>query len=42
MSLLFARFCDNQTHHRGQTHEMLTASGSGAPISDLFLMPEDA
>ena len=32
---------NHQTHHRGQVHAMLTAAGSPAPVSDLFLMPED-
>lgn len=35
-------FFNHQTHHRGQVHAMLTATGSKAPVSDLFLMPEDA
>ena len=33
---------NHQTHHRGQVHAMLTAAGSKAPVTDLFLMPEDA
>ena len=33
---------NHQTHHRGQVHAMLTAAGQPAPVSDLFLMPEDA
>lgn len=33
---------NHQTHHRGQVHAMLTATGKPAPVSDLFLMPEDA
>lgn len=32
---------NHQTHHRGQIHAMLTASGAAAPVSDLFYMPED-
>jgi len=42
MSLPFVHFCNHQTHHRGQVHAMLTAAGSGPPLSDLSLMPEDA
>lgn len=33
---------NHQTHHRGQVHAMLTAAGSGAPVSDLPFMPQDA
>lgn len=32
---------NHQTHHRGQVHAMITAMGLEAPVSDLFLMPED-
>ncbi|MRU16759.1 damage-inducible protein DinB [Roseovarius sp. A21] len=32
---------NHQTHHRGQVHAMLTKSKIGAPVSDLFLMPEE-
>ena len=35
-------FFNHQTHHRGQIHAMLTAVGEKAPVSDLFVMPEDA
>nr|WP_298921632.1 DinB family protein [uncultured Roseobacter sp.] len=35
-------FFSHQTHHRGQIHAMLTSAGQKAPVSDLFLMPEDA
>jgi uncharacterized damage-inducible protein DinB len=35
-------FFNHQTHHRGQVHAMMTAAGLDAPVSDLFLMPEDA
>lgn len=35
-------FFNHQTHHRGQIHAMLTAAGRQAPVSDFFLMPEDA
>lgn len=34
-------FFNHQTHHRGQIHAMLTAIGRKAPVSDLFLMPEE-
>jgi uncharacterized damage-inducible protein DinB len=33
---------NHQTHHRGQVHAMLTKSRIEAPVSDLFLLPEDA
>ena len=33
---------NHQTHHRGQIHAMLTATGRSAPVSDLVSMPEDA
>ena len=33
-------FFNHQTHHRGQVHAMLTASGLPAPVSDLVFMPE--
>ena len=32
---------NHQTHHRGQVHAMMTAAGLTAPVSDLFLMPEE-
>lgn len=31
---------NHQTHHRGQIHAMMTASGLRAPVSDLFRLPE--
>lgn len=31
---------NHQTHHRGQVHAMLTASGARGPVSDLVFMPE--
>ena len=34
-------FFNHQTHHRGQIHAMLTAAGNKAPVTDLFIMPED-
>jgi uncharacterized damage-inducible protein DinB len=33
---------NHQTHHRGQIHAMITSLGAKAPVSDLFVMPEDA
>lgn len=33
---------NHQTHHRGQVHAMMTATGLKAPVSDLVLMPEEA
>ena len=41
LSMLIPHFFNHQTHHRGQVHAMLTATGSKAPVSDLFFMPED-
>jgi uncharacterized damage-inducible protein DinB len=35
-------FFNHQTHHRGQIHAMLTATGSAAPVSDIAFLPEDA
>jgi uncharacterized damage-inducible protein DinB len=35
-----AHFFNHQTHHRGQVHAMLTASGASPAATDLFLMPE--
>ena len=37
-----AHFFTHQTHHRGQVHAMLTASGQSAPTTDLCFMPESA
>ncbi|MFT7594893.1 MAG: putative damage-inducible protein DinB [Paracoccaceae bacterium] len=42
LDLCVASFFNHQTHHRGQVHAMLTAAGSKAPVSDLFLMPEES
>ncbi|MCF6443428.1 DinB family protein [Nereida sp. MMG025] len=33
---------NHQTHHRGQLHAMLTASGVTMPDTDLVFMPEDS
>ena len=41
MGYCVTHFFNHQTHHRGQVHAMLTAAGHDAPVSDLFLMPED-
>ena len=40
LGLCVVGFFNHQTHHRGQVHAMLTAAGSKAPVSDLFLLPE--
>lgn len=32
---------NHQTHHRGQVHAMMTRAGLKAPVTDLFLMPEE-
>ena len=41
VSQLVVHFFNHQTHHRGQVHAMLTATGSKAPVSDLFLIPDE-
>lgn len=41
VALCVMHFFNHQTHHRGQVHAMLTAAGQEAPVSDLFLMPEE-
>ena len=41
LALCVTHMFNHQTHHRGQAHAMLTAAGSEAPVSDLFLMPEE-
>lgn len=41
MGYCVTHFFNHQTHHRGQVHAMLTAAGQVAPVSDLFLMPEE-
>lgn len=40
-SLCITHMFNHQTHHRGQIHAMLTASGQKAPTTDLVFMPED-
>lgn len=42
VAALVVHFFNHQTHHRGQVHAMLTAAGLKVPVSDIFLMPEDA
>ncbi len=37
-----AHMFNHQTHHRGQIHAMLTASGAATPVTDLCFMPESA
>ncbi len=37
--LLVTHFFNHQTHHRGQTHAMLTAAGAKPGDTDLFIMP---
>lgn len=32
---------NHQTHHRGQVHAMMTRTGLKAPVSDIFLMPDE-
>jgi uncharacterized damage-inducible protein DinB len=41
IDLCITHFFNHQTHHRGQIHAMLTAAGATAPVTDLFIMPED-
>lgn len=41
MATCVVGFFNHQTHHRGQIHAMLTATGSKAPVSDLAFMPEE-
>lgn len=41
-ALCIMHMFNHQTHHRGQVHAMLTASGQDAPVSDIVFMPEDA
>jgi uncharacterized damage-inducible protein DinB len=37
-SLLVVHFFNHQTHHRGQTHAMITAAGEQTGDTDLFLI----
>lgn len=41
-ALCIIHMFNHQTHHRGQVHAILTASGHAAPTTDLVFMPEDA
>ncbi len=41
LGLLVAHMFNHQTHHRGQVHAMLTHAGETAPVSDLFIMPDE-
>lgn len=41
LDLCITHFFNHQTHHRGQIHAMLTAAGAKAPVTDLFIMPEE-
>jgi uncharacterized damage-inducible protein DinB len=41
MWVLVTHFFNHQTHHRGQVHAMLTATGAKPDDTDLFIMPED-
>lgn len=41
ISTCIIHFFNHQTHHRGQVHAMLTATGQDAPVSDLIFMPKD-
>jgi uncharacterized damage-inducible protein DinB len=38
--LLVVHFFNHQTHHRGQAHALITASGEATGDTDLFLMPD--
>jgi uncharacterized damage-inducible protein DinB len=37
-SFLVAHFFNHQTHHRGQAHALITASGEPTGDTDLFLV----
>ena len=41
-AMCIVQLFNHQTHHRGQVHAMLTASGQSAPTTDVPFMPEDA
>lgn len=38
-SMLTMHFCNHQTHHRGQTHALITAAGENSGDTDMFLLP---
>ena len=41
MATCVVHMFNHQTHHRGQVHAMITATGRRAPVSDLAFMPAD-
>lgn len=41
LSMILTHLFNHQTHHRGQTHAMLTAAGERIGDTDLFLMPPE-
>ncbi|MBS0123064.1 DinB family protein [Thetidibacter halocola] len=41
VGLCVTHMFNHQTHHRGQIHAMLTAAGAEAPVSDLFVLPDE-
>ncbi|MEQ9259124.1 MAG: DinB family protein [Roseovarius sp.] len=41
IALCVVHMFNHQTHHRGQIHAMMTRTGLDAPVTDLFLMPEE-
>lgn len=42
VAICVTQLFNHQTHHRGQTHAMLTAAGARPEDTDLPFMPEDA
>ena len=41
LALCVVHMFNHQTHHRGQVHAMLTAAGLAAPVTDLFILPDE-
>ena len=41
MAATVVHFFNHQTHHRGQSNSMPTDMDENAPVSDLFIMPEE-
>ena len=41
VGLCVTHMFNHQTHHRGQIHAMLTQAGAAAPVSDLFILPDE-
>ncbi len=41
MAVCVVHMFNHQTHHRGQIHAMITATGRRAPVSDLAFMPPE-